>query len=92
MNQPPSYPTYAETTFNLYRSNENPGIDYLRHPNGIIVIQLGADHECLGKEIVEVNFDTSSKKGKDKTKQTVVGKGKKVSISIDSKQDFFRAD
>ena len=78
-------PRFHERSFSLYRIDSNPGIDYLRHPSGVIVLQLGADHECLreGKEIVEVSYDTTGKKGgggRDHTKQTVVGKGKKVRI------------
>lgn len=80
MNLPPIYPAYAERTFNLYRVKANPAIDYLRHPSGVIVLQLAASHECLTKEIKEVDFDISAKKtgDRDRTKQTVIGKGKKV--------------
>jgi hypothetical protein len=81
MNQPPSYPTYEQRTFNLYQIKENPGVEYLRHPSGVIILRVGADHECLTKEIQEISFEATNKRGggKDLTKQVVIGKGKKVS-------------
>ncbi|KAI6203696.1 hypothetical protein M3Y94_00586500 [Aphelenchoides besseyi] len=84
MTEPPSYPRFQERSFSLFRVAKNPGVDYLRHPSGIIMVQLSADHECLSKEISEFSFDTSTKKngGRDRSKQSVVGKGKKGGLKL----------
>ncbi|KAI6234520.1 hypothetical protein M3Y99_00804300 [Aphelenchoides fujianensis] len=65
----------AKRSFSLYRVASCPGVDYLRHPSGIIILQLGADHEALAKGIAEFSFDTSNKKagGQDRSKQSVGG-------------------
>lgn len=80
MDRPPNYPSYEQRTFSLYQIKENPGIEYLRHPSGIIIMRLAADHECLTKEIKDISFEATNKRGggKDLTKQVVTGKGKKV--------------
>lgn len=80
MGEPPNYPKYEERAFVLYEANGNANIEYLRHPSGVIIIRIGEKHPCLNSEIQEITFDTSNKKGKgrDRTKQVVTGKGKKV--------------
>ncbi|CAD5208286.1 unnamed protein product [Bursaphelenchus xylophilus] len=83
MNQPPNHPTYVERTYHLHRIDSNPGVDYLRHPSGVIVMQLAASHPALTSGIAEVDFDCSkNKKAHDKSKQTVVGKGKKGGLRL----------
>ncbi|KAI6179587.1 hypothetical protein M3Y98_00626600 [Aphelenchoides besseyi] len=84
MTEPPSYPRFQERSFSLFRAAKNPGVDYLRHPSGIIMILLSEDHQCLTKEISEFSFDTSTKKngGRDRSKQSVVGKSKKGGLKL----------
>lgn len=79
MSLPPNYPSYEQRAFNLYQNTNNPNVEYLRHPSGVIVVRLGPNHECMSKEIEEVRFDTTNnRRGGDLTKQVVIGKGKKV--------------
>lgn len=80
MNAPPTYSSYVQRAYSLHRTAANQDIDYLRHPSGPIVLQLRENHPAYEKGITSVDFDISNKnkKGKDRSKQNVTGKGKKV--------------
>ena len=79
MNQPPQYPSVVERNFTIHNVRTNPGIRYLRHPTGVLVMTLAPDHELMKKEITAINWDLN-KKGKklDRSKLELSGKGKKV--------------
>ncbi|CAD5205839.1 unnamed protein product [Bursaphelenchus okinawaensis] len=82
-NLPPTYASYVERTYHLHRIDSNPNVDYLRHPSGVIVMQLAASHPAYKSGITSVDFDCSkNKKAKDKAKQNVVGKGKKGGLRL----------
>jgi hypothetical protein len=80
MNQPPEYPSYVERTFSIHSIASNPGIRYLRHPTGVLIMTLASDNELMQKEISSIRWDLASKKGRkqDRSKLEIVGKGKKV--------------
>jgi hypothetical protein len=84
MSEPPTHPKYEERAFILYEASGNANVEYLRHPSGVIIVRLGEKHPCLSNEIQDVTFDTSKKKGggNDRTKQTVIGKGKKGGLKM----------
>ena len=87
---PPSYPSFIERTFNIFTPKNNPGIRYLRHPTGVIVLTLSCDHELMqrkGEELPKIvsiswNIPGKKKNGMDRSKLEVNGKGKKVKINF----------
>ncbi|KAF7632410.1 hypothetical protein Mgra_00008190 [Meloidogyne graminicola] len=86
---PPIYPSYIERTFNSFTLVNNPGIRYLKHPTGVIILTLSSDHELIkNKEtlkIVSINWNIPGKKKngeKDRSKLEVNGKGKKGGLQL----------
>lgn len=80
LNLPPNYPTVTQRNYVSYKSTENLGICYLRHPSGVIVITLGNDHEAKNKEIKSFCWESQKKghHGVDRNKLEICGKNKKV--------------
>ncbi|KAL7070148.1 hypothetical protein ACQ4LE_010305 [Meloidogyne hapla] len=88
---PPIYPSFIERSFKSFTIENNPGIRYLKHPTGVIILTLKSDHELMkkGKEeeltkIVSINWNISGKKknGMDRSKMEVNGKGKKGGLQL----------
>lgn len=91
LNAPPIYPSIIERNFEQYVIKSNPGVLYLRHPSGVIVMTLAESHEAYCKEIAQVKWEVSSKKGHglDRSKLEPMGKSKKVFFYFFS-SDIFR--
>lgn len=80
-NLPPKYLTIIQRNYVLYKSAENSGISYFRHPSGVIVMALGSDHEAKNKEIKSFCWEAQKKNhGIDRQKLSICGKNKKVLI------------
>lgn len=76
------FTTTRERSYKRYIVKTNPAVCYLRHPSGVVVVTLNKQHEVMQKVVSKVQWDTK-KKGVNRSKQKVVGKGKKVDVSID---------
>uniref|UniRef100_A0A914EKR2 Actin-binding transcription modulator n=1 Tax=Acrobeloides nanus TaxID=290746 RepID=A0A914EKR2_9BILA len=81
---PPNYSSSVEKNFEKHRIDSNPDVEYLRHPSGVIVVLLSNSHEILQKSVSKIEWNTSQKKGRgiDRSKQQVVGKGKKGGLQL----------
>ncbi|CAK5078235.1 unnamed protein product [Meloidogyne enterolobii] len=86
----PIYPSFIERTFKSFTIENNPGIRYLKHPTGVIILTLNSDHELIkSKEetkIVSISWNICGKKkgsgGLDRSKMEVNGKGKKGGLQL----------
>uniref|UniRef100_A0A0N4ZFR3 Protein Abitram n=1 Tax=Parastrongyloides trichosuri TaxID=131310 RepID=A0A0N4ZFR3_PARTI len=70
------YESITDKNFQYHEIEEYKDLCYLRHPSGVIVVSLNKDHVGMGEEIVKVEWDVN-KKGADKVKSNIVGRGKK---------------
>lgn len=80
LNLPPKYPSITQRNYVLYSSAQNPGICYLRHPSGVIVITLSKEHKATKKDIESFCWESQKKghHGVDRNKLVICGKSKKV--------------
>jgi len=78
--QAPTYPSVAERNFEFFTLEANPGVQYLRHPSGVIVLCLAAENEESRVPIERIEWSFSQKKVDkgDRSKVEVLGKSKKV--------------
>lgn len=92
-NLPPAHPSVLQRNFMPFAVASQPGVRYLRHASGVLVLALGADHELMsrdgGKGIAEIVWNPAEsggsgkkqhqrKGGVDRSKLELSGKGKKV--------------
>ncbi|CEF68293.1 Protein Simiate [Strongyloides ratti] len=70
------YETVVEKNYQRYEIEGYKDLCYIRHNSGVIVITLNKNHEAMNEEIVKVDWDVN-KRGADKIKSNVSGKGKK---------------
>nr|CAD2193503.1 unnamed protein product [Meloidogyne enterolobii] len=86
----PIYPSFIERTFKSFTIENNPGIRYLKHPTGVIILTLNSDHELIKRKeetkIVSISWNICGKKknggGLDRSKMEVNGKGKKGGLQL----------
>ncbi|KAI1731864.1 protein Simiate [Ditylenchus destructor] len=80
----PVYPSVSERNFETYIVEENPGVRYFRHPSGVIVISLDESHEVKTKEVDEIKWEVSQRKGRgvDRSKLELRGKNKNGSLNV----------
>lgn len=70
------YETVLEKNYQRHEIEGYNDLCYIRHNSGVIVVSLNKNHEAMNEEIIKVDWDVN-KKGADKIKSNVTGKGKK---------------
>lgn len=84
MDQPPEYTSVVERNFTSHSVPANPGIAYLRHPTGVLIMSLAPNHELMQKQVATITWNIPNKKGRDtdRSKVEVSGKGKKGGLLL----------